>query len=331
MRSIDHLIEDETVPKGTIVTDRAYYPNARPEKWGIPMRQAGYKLPGDFRRGDKTGYYGVQGATEGAVLVDGTWFCPAVAKNERFVNARRNRDTGTITQEAFEEIVRQRAPYALKMKDWNKTTGNVRFECPAKGTCPSVSCSLAKKVPSKRKDARKTPKMLLPISPKQQPAPHERGSLCEQGSVTIPLFWDTQSGGDKRSSAGDGESPVGTYSRFEQLGPLYGSEEWKQKFGFARNVVETRNALLKGDDGVRMGSTKSRLMRGWINKFFLATVGVAALNLRLIQTWLDVERDLIDGSGAGPGGPGGRPKKIRRKFRKRLIDVASGSDPPVAA
>lgn len=102
-------------------------------------------------------------------------------------------------------------------------------------------------------------------------------------------------------------------------------------FGFARNVNETRNAILKGDDGMRLGATKSRLMRGWIKKFFLAAVGVTAMNLRLIQSWISGERDFIYGGGRGPGGPGGRPKKERKKFRKSVADIASGNDPPTRA
>lgn len=35
-------------------------------------------------------------------------------------------------------------------------------------------------------------------------------------------------------------------------------------------------------------------MRGWIKKFFLAAVGVTAMNVRLVQSWIAGERDLID-------------------------------------
>lgn len=55
------------------------------------------------------------------------------------------------------------------------------------------------------------------------------------------------------------------------------------------------------------------------------------MNLRLILSWIAGERDVIDGSGRGPGGPGGRPIKERKKFRQRLKDVASGNDPPARA
>ena len=335
LRSIDHLIDNPVIPRGTVVTDRAYYPNAKPEKWGIPLREAGYKLLGDFKTGENAGYYGVQGTEGGAVLIDGSWFCPSILKNEEFVNARQLRDKGRdlkakdgITQERFEEIVEKRAPLALKIKDISKTTGNVRLECPAKGICPSVSCKIAKKIPSKRKDVRKSKKPLFPVLSSTVPKGPDRGKICEQGSITVPLWSEKKTGGDKRSVRGCADSPVETYARFEQFGPLYGSQEWKKTFGFARNVIETRNAILKGDDGMRLGSTKARLMRGWIKKFFLAAVGVTAMNLRLIQSWIAGERDLIDGGGRGPGGPGGRPKKERKKFRKRVADIASGNDPP---
>jgi len=88
LRSIDHLIDNPDIPRGTVVTDRAYYPNAKPEKWGIPLRGAGYKLLGDFKRGGNAGYYGVQGTEGGAVLVNGTWFCPSILNNKEFLNAR---------------------------------------------------------------------------------------------------------------------------------------------------------------------------------------------------------------------------------------------------
>lgn len=233
----------------------------------------------------------MQGTEGAAVLVDGTWFCPSILKNKEFLNARELRDRGRdpkneygITQERFEEIVEKRAPLALKVKDISKTTGNVRLECPAKGVCPSVSSKIAKKIPSKRRDVRKNKKPLFPVLESTVPKGVDRGKICEQGSTTVPLWSEKQAGGDKRSVRGCEDSPVDTYARFEQFGPLYGSEEWKKTFGFARNVIETRNAILKGDDGMRLGSTKARLMRGWIKKFFLAAVGVTAMNLRLIQS-----------------------------------------------
>lgn len=176
MRSIDHTLDDPSIPRGTVVTDRAYFPHARPEKFAIPLRQAGYKLLGDYRRGDNEPY-GILDTQDGAVMVDGTWFSPAIVGNDRFINTRKRRDTGELTQEEYEEIVQLRAPYALKIKEVTKN-GNVRLECPSRGTCPSVTCKLAKKVPSKRKDVRKRPKALLPISVKQLPNKIDQGKIC---------------------------------------------------------------------------------------------------------------------------------------------------------
>lgn len=47
---------------------------------------------------------------------------------------------------------------------------------------------------------------------------------------------------------------------------------------------------------MRLGSTKPRLTRGWIKKFFLAAVGVTAMNLHLTSSWITGERGVIDGT-----------------------------------
>ena len=181
--ALDRVIGSD-FKKEFFVGDRAYYPNAAPQNLQIPLRKHGFKIMGDFKRAN----YGIQGTHSGAVLLDGTWFCPAVAASDRFVNARQDRDTGLISPEEYEEIVEERAPYALQSKGIDKSTGNQRFACPAMGKCPSVSCSLAKKVPSKTKPTAKNPKALLPIMPVNQPK--NPGSICSQASITIPLEWE---------------------------------------------------------------------------------------------------------------------------------------------
>lgn len=298
--------------------------------------------------------------------MDGIWFCPSIKNNERYLYARRDRDLENITDEQYEQIVEERAKFALKRKDVNKQTGNVRYSCPAQGTCPSVSCSLANSVKSKTKDARKNPKALLPIMPVNQPV--NPGSVCTQGTITIPMEWEQKLSPDKRSSGGakptarvasragksgagvgvsqngTGATPgaprpprarkgtvvvddsytgtgvstierggvtVGTYAKYKQTGPHHGSKQWRELYGTGRNVVESRNSLLKGDggSGVRLDSTRSRLMRGWVEQFFLLAVGVVSVNLRVIQSWLRGQGDPVDESGPGGRGPG-RPKRI---------------------
>ena len=384
--SLDHIIGNPALPKGTFIGDRNYYPHARPQDLNIPLRRAGYSITGDFLT-KKLGAYGIQATHEGAIQVDGIWFCPSIKNNERYLYARRDRDLENITDEQYEQIVEERAKFALKRKDVNKQTGNVRYSCPAQGTCPSVSCSLANSVKSKTKDARKNPKALLPIMPVNQPV--NPGSVCTQGTITIPMEWEQKSSPDKRSSGratpkarvasrggksagtgagvsqnGTGVTPgaprpprarkgtvvvddsytgagvstierggvtVGTYAKYEQTGPHHGSKQWRELYGTGRNVVESRNSLLKGDggSGVRLDSTRSRLMRGWVEQFFLLAVGVVSVNLRLIQSWLRGQGDPVDKGGPGGRGPG-RPKKDRKK-RVTVTDLASGNDPPAQA
>lgn len=55
MDALQHLITDETVPKGAFIGDRIYYPMSKPEKLQIPLRKAGYKVMGDLVK-DQMGY-----------------------------------------------------------------------------------------------------------------------------------------------------------------------------------------------------------------------------------------------------------------------------------
>lgn len=339
-----------------------------------------------------------------------------MSAKKHYVNAREQRDNGEITEEEYTAIVEDRKQYALASKGIDKSTGNQRFACPAKGKCPSVSCSLAKKIPSKQKDARKHPKALLPIQPVHQPT--NPGKICTQGTITIPLEWEQKTSSDKRSGTrgvkanervsvgvasdddeslagafdtaedvlahlkqvdagakaysakrasrddagavegsaarrprlktrarkvtvgedgtgsgvthiGTGKSKVGTFAKLEQQGPHHGSKAWHELYGTGRNVIETRNSMLKnhGGSGVGLGASTTRLLRGWVKQFFLLTVGAVSVNVRLIQSWLRGEGD----PAKKPGGRGpGQPSKQRVKLSP-LADVASGNDPPARA
>lgn len=401
--AMDGLIHSDS-PRGYFVGDRAYFPNAAPQNLQIPLRLYGYKLVGDYKRKSQQ-YYGIQGTHSGAVLLDGVWFCPAVAGNDRYVTAREQRDNGNLTDEEYTEIVEERSIYALKSKGTDKSTGNQRFACPAKGKCPSVTCSLARKTPSKQKDVRKRPKALLPIIESAQPK--NPGRICSQGSITIPLEWKQEQSTDQRSAKravkastptalnpvqsdeslsgpfddiedalaylkkvdsvaskqsngtagtktavrstkragkitvgqdgtgngvtriGTGTSKMSTFAKLEQQGPHYGSKAWHELYATGRNVIETRNAMLKnhGGSGVGLGPSTMRLLRGWVKQFFLVAVGVVGVNVRLIQSWLRGEGDPAQ----SPSGPGpGQPPKQRMK-PSPLADVATGNDPPMAA
>ncbi|PLA39024.1 hypothetical protein CYJ46_01545 [Corynebacterium coyleae] len=412
--AMDNVIKADT-PSGHFVGDRAYFPNAAPQNLQIPLRQHGYKLVGDYKRKNQQ-YYGIQGTHAGAVLLDGVWFCPSISAKEHYVNAREKRDNGEITDEEYTAIVEDRKQYALASKGIDKSTGNQRFACPAKGKCPSVSCSLAKKIPSKQKDVRKRPKALLPIQPVHQPT--NPGQICTQGTITIPLEWEQKTASDKRSSSrgvkantntgagvasgedeslagafdtvedvlahlkkvdaeqkahsatntpgddagtsegstprrprlktrarkvtvgedgtgsgvihiGTGASKVGTFAKLEQQGPHHGSKAWHGLYGTGRNVIETRNSMLKnhGGSGVGLGASTTRLLRGWVKQFFLLTVGAVSVNVRLIQSWLRGEGDPAKKpTGRGPGQP---PKQ--RVKPSPLADVATGNDPPMVA
>lgn len=155
-----------------------------------------------------------------------------------------------------------------------------------------------------------------PRAPKPTSAP--------QGGVVLA---ENCSGMATTSYENDGVK-VGSFAKCEQTGPHHGSRAWREIYSTGRNVVETRNAMLKGHGGssVGLGASTTRLMRGWAEQFFLLTVGAVSVNLRLIQSWMRGEGDPASGDG-GDDPKHGRKKKMRRK-RQTVGDLASGNDLP---
>lgn len=295
LKSLDHIIQDESLPKGNFVGDRAYFPMAKADDLQVPLRASGYKMVGDFPKDVS----GVTDGYEGAVQVDGAWYCPAILKHKSFVNPRQDLADKKITYAQFQKILEQRQDLALTLKE-NRKDGSQRFECPARGKYPKVLCPLV----STRRDERKNPKSLRPLFDHQVPKKNERGCVCTQKSLSIPVT-------------------VG--AKYALQGPVWGSQEWKDAFLPARNIIESRNDKLKNARGVGVGNSTSRMIRGFIGQLLLAAVGVVSLNVQLIQGWLKSQEKK-----SGPKGPGGRPRTPDLKPQS-LRDVADSHAPPVAA
>ncbi|MFF7590320.1 hypothetical protein ACFZCK_22785 [Kitasatospora purpeofusca] len=58
---------------GWLAADRAYS-NAQPDSFHLPLLDLGYRPIWDYRRDQ----LGIQGSHAGALLVDGTWYCPNI-------------------------------------------------------------------------------------------------------------------------------------------------------------------------------------------------------------------------------------------------------------
>ncbi|MGV9387283.1 hypothetical protein ACWDRB_66720 [Nonomuraea sp. NPDC003707] len=141
---------------------------------------------------------GVQGSAHGALLIDGSLACPLIPG--RLAQATTGLDDAAIRapSEELTALISAREPYLLRLKQSPNTSGTVRFQCPAAGTSPSVTCPrfdrLHQRGPSRPTtvdltDARQraahpaAKPHVLPPSPDHKPG--ELPKICRQQTVTV--------------------------------------------------------------------------------------------------------------------------------------------------
>ena len=84
---------------------------------------------------------GIQANTGGAILVEGTWYCPALP-GPLITATTRLRDHA-ITRDLYDQQITARRPYQLKRKDGPDADGYQRLSCPALGTPPRADLPAA--------------------------------------------------------------------------------------------------------------------------------------------------------------------------------------------
>ena len=147
--------------------DRAYT-QALPGRFHLPARALGYYPVMDYRADQ----LGIQANTGGAILAEGTWYCPALP-GPLITATTRLRDHA-ITRDLYGQQITARRPYQLKHKDGPDADGYQRLSCPATGTHPGLICPLRQASRSPR-DGRA--KVLQP--------PPEPPRICTQTAITI--------------------------------------------------------------------------------------------------------------------------------------------------
>lgn len=281
VRALEDLYD---VPPGHFVSDRAYLPHSKPEDLALPLRASGYKLVFDYDR--TTTDLGVQASNGGAVLVDGTWYCPSMPESLRdasilhLVTPRTSPDW--IDAETYAQRIEQRARYELHIKEHADDEGYVRRQCPAVGQSATVSCPRrephAKGVDRPR--ARVLPILLVTPAPK----------VCTQKTMTF-----APADGAKR----------------EQAYPYQGAE-WKQWYAPMRNTVESNNKSLKDGRFAALDDTERRPRRGWAATLVVLAMLMAATNVRKITSWT-AKRQKANSDTASPAAP----KRARRREATR--------------
>ena len=196
---------------------------ALPDRFHLPARALGYRPVMDYRADQ----LGIQANSQGAMLVEGGWYCPALP--EPLITATTGLRDHTTDRGTYDSQIAARAPYQLKRKDGPDIDGYQRLSCPALGTHPGLICPLREASLSPR-DGR--PKVLHP--------PQEPPKLCRQTAITIA-------------------PDVG--ARYRQDLP-YASPAWHQCYAALRNTIEGLNGYAKDPAHQALAQPARRRVRG---------------------------------------------------------------------
>lgn len=226
---------------GPLGVDRAYS-GALSTSFHLPVRAMGFRPIVDYR----VDQLGRQANSHGAVMVEGTWYCPSMP--EVFVTATLDRREGRIDVDTYRQRIAARADYALARKSGPDADGYERYGCPAQGTHPKVRCPL--RAPS-----------LSALGKRTVEPPSEPPKLCQQSAITIA-------------------PDVG--ARFAQEF-AFGSEEWSRHYATLRNTIEGWNGFVKDTAHEALAQSARRRVRGIAAQGVFVTILFVAANLRKID------------------------------------------------
>ncbi|MET7328454.1 hypothetical protein [Nonomuraea sp. NPDC005650] len=261
------------LPAAFAAVDRAYT-DQQPSHFAQPARALGYRLALDY----KVDQRGVQGSAHGALLIDGHLACPLIPG--RLATATTGLDDAAIRTPSQEltALISAREPYLLRLKQSANADGTIRFQCPAAGTSPSVTCPrfdrLHQRSPSRPiavdlTDARQRaahpaakPRILPPTSD------HKTGDLpkiCHQHTITL------------------NKDDLGHLDKFRQ-DLAYLSPAWIRTYKSVRANTEGINGRLKGHD-LDLGDPKNRLAHGRVAQTILVALLVTVANDHFLDQW----------------------------------------------
>lgn len=236
---------------GFLGADRAYS-SARADAFHLPVRALGYTPVFDYR-GDELG---VQANSQGALLVEGAWCCPAIPA--ALVSATADHRAQRIGDKDYASRIAARAEWRLSVKAGPDVDGYERFSCPAVGRTPHLSCPL-RHASTTCRDGRT--KVLSP--------PEIAPRCCQQASITIA-------------------PDVGARHR-QRL--AFGTEEWRSRYATCRNTIEGTNGYLKDGAHEALGDPSRRRVRGIAAQSLFCALLVMAANVRKLRAFRQIEAD----------------------------------------
>ncbi len=225
---------------GPLGVDRAYS-SALATSFHLPARAMGYQPVMDYRVDELAR----QANSHGAVLVEGTWYCPGMP--EVLVAATLDLRAKRIDDETYRTRIAARADYALRRKSGPDADGYERFTCPALGHS-KVRCE-------------RQPTSLLTLGKRPVTPPLQPPLLCSHSAITI--------------------APDVAARHAQSF--AYGSEEWARHYATLRNTIEGWNGFAKDPAHEALAQPERRRVRGIAAQGIFVTLLVVAANLRKID------------------------------------------------
>lgn len=230
-------------PAGWLGYDRAYT-SAVPEDFHLPVAALGYHPVKDY----KIDQLGARANTGGAILVDGTWHCPATP--QPLITATIDLRDKLIDDALHAERVNARTVFQLKPKDSPDVDGYYRMSCPALGDHPTLACP-------HRVTSQTGNHGSIPVLDPPEPAP----AICTQTAITIA-------------------PDIG--ARYRQDLP-HATEAWQRRYATLRNTIEGLNGYVKDPAHETLAAPGRRRVRGIAAQTIFTALLLIAANIRKIR------------------------------------------------
>jgi hypothetical protein len=216
----------------------------RPEHFHLPARALGYRVVMDYKESE----LGRQANSDGAVMVEGCFYCPAMP--EDLVAASVDGRRGAIDAATHDARIAARRSWRLPRKEGPDHDDYERFSCPALEG--HLCCSL-------RPASRGRAVGAVPVlNPAQRP-----DKVCTQSSITIA-------------------PDVGARYRQDLA---FGSPQWARIYATYRNTIEGLNGYVKDPAHESLHSPGRRRVRGIAAQSVFVALLLMAANFRKIAAY----------------------------------------------
>lgn len=241
-------VRERGYPAGFLGADRGYS-QVRPEHFHLPVRALGYSLVMDYKETE----LGRGANSSGAVMVEGTFYCPAMP--EDLVQASAHLRTKTIDAPTYAARIEARRSWRLVRKEGPDGDGYERLGCPGRGEHPHLCCPL--RPASVPLALGKVPVLDPPADPPK---------VCTQSAVTIA-------------------PDVGARHRQDLA---YGSAQWAHTYATYRNTIEGTNGYVKDPAHESLQTPGRRRVRGIAAQSLFVGLLLMAANFRKIAAFRDL-------------------------------------------